>query len=269
MKIKWSEFPKILGYAYSRLITPFKIRELKHSDIWHNPYTKFVLIAAPRTGSNWLVSMLNSHPEILCHYELFHWRQVYSETIPGNGYAALRERNRNPCLFLKNIYSNGLGKKAIGFKLFEQHNPAILDYLIRQPAVKKIILKRSNYLKIYSSHLIAKKTGAYTFKPETRKTAVYVDAKQFKRYVSQQEAFYRNLRNRIQQGGQPLFQIEYRQLSDPDSINQLLEYIGVASPYELKAGTRKQNPEKSADRIINYSELIYEFKNTEYEKYLK
>ena len=33
--------------------------------------TRFVILAAPRSGSNLLCTLLNSHPEILCHHEVF------------------------------------------------------------------------------------------------------------------------------------------------------------------------------------------------------
>ena len=30
-----------------------------------------MVLAAPRTGSNWLCTLLDSHPEVLCHHEIF------------------------------------------------------------------------------------------------------------------------------------------------------------------------------------------------------
>ena len=38
---------------------------------------RFVVLAVPRVGSNYLCSLLNSHPEILCHHELFHPKGIY------------------------------------------------------------------------------------------------------------------------------------------------------------------------------------------------
>lgn len=35
-------------------------------------YSRFVIVCNGRTGSNMLVSYLNSHPEILCFNEVFH-----------------------------------------------------------------------------------------------------------------------------------------------------------------------------------------------------
>jgi hypothetical protein len=42
------------------------------------PETSFCIITQPRTGSNHLCGLLNSHPEIVCHYELFNRRRIYS-----------------------------------------------------------------------------------------------------------------------------------------------------------------------------------------------
>lgn len=39
--------------------------------------TRFVILAAPRSGSNLLCTLLHSHSEILCHHEVFNPSGIY------------------------------------------------------------------------------------------------------------------------------------------------------------------------------------------------
>ena len=41
-------------------------------------YTRFIILAAARTGSNLLATALNEHSNIICFREVFNWR---TETI--------------------------------------------------------------------------------------------------------------------------------------------------------------------------------------------
>ncbi|MDA3896616.1 MAG: hypothetical protein PF482_10770 [Desulfobacteraceae bacterium] len=268
MRIEWLDIAKAMGFAYARFSPAFTLKKMDNSAIWNNQHIKFVLIAAPRTGSNLLVSMLNSHPEILCHYELFHWQKIYAAAGGQGDLSAMWARNRNPFSFLEKIYSDGFEKKAVGFKIFPNHNPLILSYLIHQPKIKKIILRRNNYLKIYTSHIMAKKNKVYVYRPNSQPVPVYVCATRFKRYVNKNEAFYQTARNKIRAVNQDFLEIEYQLIKATQSIKKLLDFIGVDDSCELKAGTKKQNPGKLSDRIINYSELCHELRDTEYEKFL-
>ena len=38
---------------------------------------RFVILAAPRSGSNQLCTLLNSHPEILCHHEVYNPSAIF------------------------------------------------------------------------------------------------------------------------------------------------------------------------------------------------
>ena len=45
---------------------------------------RFVIISIPRTGSNLLCGALDFHPEIICHYELFHKEAIYHSSKYGD-----------------------------------------------------------------------------------------------------------------------------------------------------------------------------------------
>ena len=113
---------------------------------------RFVIIANPRTGTNHLIDLLNSHPDISCHREVFHRDTVY--LMDGTRDDLLKIRNKDPLLFLNELYTCST-TKACGFKIFMDHDNSVLDTVLRDPAIKKIVLYRQNLLAVHSSAQIA------------------------------------------------------------------------------------------------------------------
>ena len=81
--------------------------------------TRFVILAAPRTGSNLLCTMLNGHAEILCHHEIFNPHGIFyswDRRVGSIDLGTLEERRRDPIGFLDRVWENGDGHRAVGFK---------------------------------------------------------------------------------------------------------------------------------------------------------
>ncbi|MCA9265021.1 MAG: sulfotransferase, partial [Planctomycetales bacterium] len=67
---------------------------------------RFVILAVPRTGSNLLCTLLNSHPEILCHHEVFNPQGIFlalTQRDRPHSLPSLDERNRDPLRFLDEV----------------------------------------------------------------------------------------------------------------------------------------------------------------------
>ena len=91
----------------------------------HENFQKFVIVCNIRTGSTLLYSLLSSHSQVLCFFELFH-RHLKSVPFSVPGYRAksnnqkiVNLRNSDPVRFLQQeIYKPQHSKiKAVGFKL--------------------------------------------------------------------------------------------------------------------------------------------------------
>ena len=65
---------------------------------------RFVIIANPRTGTNLFIDLLNSHPAVTSHREVFHRHAVYLKKGTMDG--LLDERNKDPIAFLKKLYDD-------------------------------------------------------------------------------------------------------------------------------------------------------------------
>ena len=141
----------------------YEYRPQKSSTI-NNDIIKFVILAVPRTGSNYLCGMLNTHPEILCHHEVFNPEDIFYALDYRNGRIKgnIDERNKYPKLFLNNLLELNFGHNAVGFKFMTGQNARALNLIRGDMNIKKIILKRKNKIKTYVSLLIAEKTRSYS-----------------------------------------------------------------------------------------------------------
>lgn len=142
---------------------------------------KFVIFAVPRTGSNFLCKALDSHPEVLCHPELFHPENIYySGSYLKNGGEKLGKvqiRDWFPKSFINQIWKQNFDCKAVGFKLMVWQNKKAFDLVLKNKDIKKILLLRRNKLKSYVSEKVAKKKKVWSApesKPDKQKQGVSV-----------------------------------------------------------------------------------------------
>jgi hypothetical protein len=114
----------------------------------------FVVLAQPRTGSTFLCDLLDHHPAVACHDELFHRRWV---GLNGTGYDDLKslpQREAAPLAFLASVVARGLarpGVTRVGFKYFPEHEPAIAALLAERPSIPVVRLRRRSVLAQYAS----------------------------------------------------------------------------------------------------------------------
>ncbi len=126
---------------------------------------KFILLSSQRSGSNFLQSLLNSHPEILVGGELFNRNdQFMNDFLIKNN---IQFKNVDPAECIKKYFSRSLkrGTNYIGFRLFYTHlrnkRELIWNTLKYTPDFSLIHLQRKNMLKKYLSLKLAKNTSSW------------------------------------------------------------------------------------------------------------
>lgn len=239
--------------------------------------TKFVIIASARTGSNLLCGMLASHPDILCFYELFHPKAIFTGLDEGTTYLpeSLERRDRYPGSFLESVYNSDYQKKAVGFKIFPRHNDVVLDYLLKNAEIKKIILKRRRLLHQYTSELIAvinrplQKPGSDGSENVARAVTVSVKEEKFCRFADNTNKFYGGVEQQL--ANQDYFPLEYSELigNERDAIRNLSVFLGVDMNVNLHKFHKKENPRELQSRIVNYESLKEDLVGTPYEQYFR
>ena len=226
--------------------------------------TKFVIIAAPRSGSTHLVNVLCRHPEVACHGEVFAKKRVLfwgagaeQNKVLGEELFALRAADTEA--FLERIFSLDHRRPHVGFKIFQEHGPAVVDRLATDTQIKKVILYRANILAAYASSLVAKATGVWGSKQrsrahhEIRPTFV---SKHFMKYHDRRVTFFRTVAQRTLTSSQEFYWFPYEKLNDQLHVSNLLQFIGARPhPHLARLLEPKLTPSNVCSKFDNSAEV--------------
>lgn len=211
----------------------------------------FCILSSYRSGSEALVSALNSHSQIICHSELYAYNNI-NFAKGFNSELSISYRNSNPIEFYDCVVKESKKiKPVVGFKIFSNHNLKLLFYLARN--IKFIFLERENKLDQYASTLVG-----HLGKPHK----VHFDYEHFLKFVvylrHEKEVWIKN----AEELGTNYCCISYEDVIE-SNFESVLEFLGVLNE-NIKISTKKLNPKLTADKFDNFEKLEFILKNTEY-----
>lgn len=238
-------------------------------------YTRFICVGNPRTGSTLLMRSLNNHSRIIGYGEIVkdidRYPGHYHEF--GHGEALFR---RDPVHFLETKVFGGYppAVAAVGFKVFYHHAPrdtawgkAVWDYLLGQPDLKILHLKRRNLLKTFLSRKQAGITGEYIkYTTNGADAALTLDpdeALAFFEKMREGEAEYDALL-----AGRPLIEVIYENLTrEYDAeMRRIQAFLGV-EPEDVNPGTDKRPSRSLSSQIENYAEMKERFQGSPWKSF--
>jgi LPS sulfotransferase NodH len=224
----------------------------------------FVIVFLPRTGSNLLASMLDSHPDIICHHELFNPTEIHrslSYKHTSLSFGSVADRDRAPFAFVARAFAFADGKRAVGFKIAPGQNDAVLLSLLLNRRIRKILLERLNWIQAYTSAAIAERTEVWSVLKDraggerTGGSKVRVDVADLRRFVRKRRLFRLLTHGLLRLTFQRFLTLDYEDLADPAVARRILDFVGVRPDHPLETRTTKQNPTHLRDRIENYEEV--------------
>lgn len=250
--------------------------------LWKNKINDcFVIFSAPRTGSNLLCGCLNSHPEIICHHEIFNPENIYYSLDHRNNdfEFSIKNRDKDPFRFISYIAGKKFGKKIFGFKMMPGHNRAAEDFILNNKNIKKIVLNRENKIKAFVSLQIAMKTNCYSLLEESNESTntihrekIFIDLKELKKYIKSYEDYYNKIIKCLSETEQNYFLLTYEDLTSKETDllkEKLLVFLDVEpDPCFIKPRHVKQNPDNLNELIENYDEIKALLQGTSLEGYL-
>lgn len=222
------------------------------------PRTRFLIACQPRTGSNWLCAMLQSHPQILCHHEVFHADEIYYAVGHRDGRLAhlgsARERDLDPAGFLERLWREDFGRQAVGLKLLGDQAPELRLQLFADTGVKKVVLRRQSRLRAYVSLLRARASGFWA-RTSYDGLAVHVEPGELLEFARRYDAYYAGLRAATV--AQPALEVVYEELQhDPRVLARLLDFLDVdPAGVQLGAHMPRQSSDSPREAISNFAEL--------------
>lgn len=223
-------------------------------------YEKFIVITRSRTGSNLLMSFLDSHPEIIAKGEVFN---------------RLNEKTT------ESVWSKFFTKKPkeikyAGFKIFYYHpmdceNREVWNIIGNNKSIKLIHLTRKNILKTVISREIAAKTDVWTNKDKHRidlkDKQISVSIEECMNEIQKTKEYEEKTRNDFK--NHALMELTYEDLVENNQklMNEVFRFLGVEAT-SVNSNYKKQNNEELRDLILNYSELSESLQNTKWVDYL-
>jgi len=227
----------------------------------HRNYVKFIVLTRSRTGSNLLLSFLNSHPNVFSEGEIF-----------------ARLHGTDPLRRLAQVFAmQPLHLCAKGFKIFYYHpldadGSALWDALVRDNDVRVIHLTRQNVLRTLLSRRIAEISDSWTGTQYDRASGsdkrVHLDPNELEEGFRQTAEWERKAASQFR--GHPVLQVTYEQLVRfPHETNiELQDFLG-ASRHEAQTKLNQQNPESLRELVSNYDALKARFAGSAWSPYFE
>ncbi|MEP3298020.1 MAG: sulfotransferase family 2 domain-containing protein [Pseudoruegeria sp.] len=215
----------------------------------------FVILAGMRTGSNFLESNLNAFEDITCYGEAFN---PYFIGVPDQENVlgiTVEQRDDDPFRLLNAMVAETKGMP--GFRLFHNHDPRILEHVLKDHHCAKVVLTR-NPVESFVSLRIAKETGQWklTNVKHQKSADVRFDPEQFTHFLTEHQAYHGHIREVLQSGGQTAFHIDYADLQKIEVVNGLGQYLGASQPLDKLQNTlKRQNPGALRDKVRNPGEM--------------
>ncbi|MGB0505111.1 MAG: sulfotransferase family 2 domain-containing protein [Pikeienuella sp.] len=219
------------------------------------PVRYFAIFGAMRTGSNLLERSLNQFPGLTGLGELYNRRFIGKPTQKDLLGVNLAAREANPVGLLDKVLDANEG--IIGFRIFGDHDPRMIDHAARDPSCAKFILTRDP-VDSFISLKIANETGQWMLsKDENRRLArIRFEPEEFIAYRDRLRMHYAQVRHTIRASGGSAFEISYPELSDPDLISGAARFAGAtAERPDTNPPILRQNPPDRSDKVENFEEM--------------
>ena len=197
-------------------------------------HATFVILCAGRVGSEFLVSLLDSHPDICCYGEVFTPpfepnEQWFNPYLPDGVKAFTQSEQDDPRLYIAELAS-GCAGIAVGFKLTNSSIEAHPGSVGTLEGLQVIRLTRENLLAQHVSGVLAYTTGAWKQGTGTESygaTTHRVDAAGCKRALAALERREQELDGLAE--GHPTIRLTYERLV-AGPIDEVQQFLRCGAP---------------------------------------
>ncbi|MGH3065766.1 MAG: sulfotransferase [Gaiellaceae bacterium] len=233
-----------------------------------NSPTRFVVFTTQRSGSTWLMSILNGLDGVSAQGELFLPRPRSPETRWDSDFALpryLESRKTHGSVRPFSVYSylsalyNGDG--WIGFKLMYsqlRRYPEILPYLMRK-RVRVVHLVRRNHLDVLISFAVKREIGkAHILSPEDRPGDVRIelDTTSLHRELRKLERRHTMGRTVLRLARLSHVEVAYEDLvADPARFARIQTFLGIPAEGIPRSNILRTRTEGQAQVVANYDDV--------------
>lgn len=243
---------------------------------------KFCVITTPRSGSTWLATLLDSHPQIKSFEEPFIWRADRPNWTDRNFpsyYNYKTNAPKSPFTLFKylNILSNYKSDTEfdiIGFKVMYnqiQENPEIMLKLLLDN-YRIIHLIRQNYLDVIISRAAKKQHRiAHSNQVQSKTKQVTLDTEHLIEDLDRCQRNNKLFRPLLKIMPLPVLEITYESMQqDYNRVLRLVaDFLGVSSnSITFQSDLKRINQGKYSEKIANYDEVVKTLSRSSYSAFL-
>lgn len=147
-------------------------------------------------------------------------------------------------------------------------NELVLDEVLHDRCVHKIVLRRRNRIKTYVSNLIAERSGQWEVYSRAEliepRPTVELNVFELHQHIAANEAFFARIDAVLRSTGQTGLDIAYEELGNRAEHLRWLEFLGVDDRKILLVGRSiKQNPSDLRRLVKNFDEIAKALRGTE------
>lgn len=221
---------------------------------------KFLVLSNARSGTSLLTETLNSHPDIVCHGEIFHPDPTWhlKGTFANLSVEEKLEKRSNIEDFVDSVFDQP-GAVAVGAKMWLDQNPEWCANFLADESIYKIIYERGNKLAQFSSGELAKRTQIWNLNPGQKLAAgsdikLSFDEKAFSRFIEHQSKSFDYYRSNAKG---PVLEVKFDTIASGD-FEGVLKFLQV-----------KKVPLQPQKSKIYSSDILDRYKEDDHELILK
>lgn len=224
---------------------------------------RFVILGLPRSGSTYLMTLLNAHRDISCSGEQFNPYAVVDVEADDNSHEAVLGRDKDPIAHMTAFFerAEAKGVACAGFKYMIGHNIQILHELARTPDITIIYVWRENRLAQISSLIKAtrSKKWAQTISDNHITRKIHATPREISQHWHEYATYDHLISMWLK--GLPNHHVtyEYRDLFKPDFGRDICAFLGVPYRRRMKSPLVKQGTNSILDRFEQPNPIRYYF----------
>ena len=216
---------------------------------------RFIVLSEGRSGSTYLATLLDSHPNIVCKGELLHPNNV--GVMNAEQYLVTFQK------VLDGLWKSDERCEACGCKIKNSQiaclNKSVVKYLVDKD-VQVIHIVRRNVLNLLIEQNLVRRNHLYVMKPYPPDSVV-ITVDNLYNAIDSQKNYIEKVNKLLPRN----ILVEYEDLCwDKDcEIRRIAEFLGVEFS-DTSSPMVKQMLMSQSECLVNYQELQQQFKDTEY-----
>jgi LPS sulfotransferase NodH len=223
---------------------------------------RFVILGLPRSGTTYLMSLLNAHPDVICAGEHFNPYAVIDEK-EDDSHTAVLGRDKDPVGHMHRFFDNAAARGACsgGFKFMIGHNLKVLQELAADPELSIIYVWRENKLAQVSSLIKAfqSKKWAQTKADAHIQRKIVATPRQISHRWHEYATFDHLIALWLAGLPNPKVTYEYCDLFKPGFEELICCFLGVKHRRGMKSALVKQGSNAIEDRFEDPRPIRYYF----------